>query len=145
METSISKALKDTRRKLALIAILSRLSEYVSENIFAKLVAIEKNSNAIKSQSINEAENYLLECEKRISESRSYDDEDQVNIESVFNDQYFSAVAVFKVVDFENIKYDDFCINFLLQLTLLSQQELQVFLCLFQLFLQLTLLEQLIF
>ena len=112
METSISKALKDTRRKLALIAILSRLSEYVSENIFAKLVAIEKNSNAIKSQSINEAENYLLECEKRISESRSYDDEDQVNIESVFNDQYFSAVAVFKVVDFENIKYDDFCSNF---------------------------------
>ena len=112
METSISKALKDARRKLALIAILSRLSEYVSENIFAKLVAIEKNSNAIKSQSINEAENYLLECEKRISESRSYDDEDQVNIESVFNDQYFSAVAVFKVVDFENIKYDDFCSNF---------------------------------
>ena len=112
METSISKALKDTRRKLALIAILSRLSEYVSENIFAKLVAIEKNRNAIKSQSINEAENYLLECEKRISESRSYDDEDQVNIESVFNDQYFSAVAVFKVVDFENIKYDDFCSNF---------------------------------
>ena len=104
--------MKDTRRKLALIAILSRLSEYVSENIFAKLVAIEKNSNAIKSQSINEAENYLLECEKRISESRSYDDEDQVNIESVFNDQYFSAVAVFKVVDFENIKYDDFCSNF---------------------------------
>ena len=112
METSISKALKDTRRKLALIAILSRLSEYVSENIFAKLVAIEKNSNTIKSQSIDEAENYLLECEKRISESRSYDDEDQVNIESVFNDQYFSAVAVFKVVDFENIKYDDFCSNF---------------------------------
>ena len=112
METSISKALKDARRKLAVIAILSRLSEYVSENIFAKLVAIEKNSNTIKSQSIDEAENYLLECEKRISESRSYDDEDQVNIESVFNDQYFSAVAVFKVVDFENIKYDDFCSNF---------------------------------
>ena len=112
METSISKALKDARRKLALIAILSRLSEYVSENIFAKLVAIEKNRNAIKSQSINEAENYLLECERTISESRSHDDEDQVNIESVFNDQYFSAVAVFKVVDFENIKYDDFCSNF---------------------------------
>ena len=112
METSISKALKDTRRKLALIAVLSRLSEYVSENIFAKLVAIEKNSNTIKSQSIDEAENYLLECEKRISESRSYDDEDQVNIESVFSNQYFSAVAVFKVVDFENIKYDDFCSNF---------------------------------
>ena len=112
METSISKALKDARRKLAVIAILSRLSEYVSENIFAKLVAIEKNRNAIKSQSINEAENYLLECERTISESRSHDDEDQVNIESVFNDQYFSAVAVFKVVDFENIKYDDFCSNF---------------------------------
>ena len=112
METSTSKALKDARRKLAVIAILSRLSEYVSENIFAKLVAIEKNRNAIKSQSINEAENYLLECERTISESRSHDDEDQVNIESVFNDQYFSAVAVFKVVDFENIKYDDFCSNF---------------------------------
>ena len=112
METSISKALKDARRKLAVIAILYRLSEYVSENIFAKLVDIEKNRNAIKSQSINEAENYLLECERTISESRSHDDEDQVNIESVFNDQYFSAVAVFKVVDFENIKYDDFCSNF---------------------------------
>lgn len=112
METSISKALKDARRKLALIAILSRLSEYVSENIFAKLVAIEKNRNAIKGQSINEAENYLLECERTISASRSHDDEDQVNIESVFADQYFSAVAVFKVVDFENIKYDDFCSNF---------------------------------
>ena len=112
METSISKALKDARRKLAVIAILSRLSEYVSENIFAKLVTKEKNRNAIKSQSINEAENYLLECERTISESRSHDDEDQVNIESVFNDQYFSAVAVFKVVDFENIKYDDFCSTF---------------------------------